>query len=196
MQVTAQLTADDHRDFLDLVAPLDKIRRRSRRIGIFLCVMLFFVVIGALRFVWTLASGYQSGAFVDLWDRPTLLTPIVSGLLLLPIAVWWLRSAIRMLGKLFTISKPGAIDETGLRNGVNIGNLRFDFGSDGVREKLAEVRSFYAWAAFQGVQETDRNFYLVIDTDSALIVPKRGFDDDASLRAFKGFAVSHIEAAG
>lgn len=195
MQVTAQLSVDDHRDFLDLVAPLYKIRRRIRIVGIFLLVMLFFLVFGILRFVWTLASGFQSGAFVGLLDHPYLFTLITIGLLLIPVAVLWLRSAVPLLGKLFAAGKHGAMDETSLRDGVNIGELQYDFDSEGLWERLALVQSFYAWEAFQSVQETDRNLYLVIDPSCALIVPKRGFDDDTSLQAFKALAASHIGAA-
>jgi len=194
VQVTAQLSADDYRDFLSLVVRLDRLRRRVRLGGIFLCAMLFFVAFAVLSFVWRLASGFHDGAFVDLLDRPELLIPIVIGLLLIPVALIWLRSIVRLFGRLFADGEPVAMDETVLRDGVNIGESWFDFDGDGIQERLALVQSSYAWDAFQDLRETDRNLYLVIDAGSALIVPKRGFDDDASLQAFKTFAASHIGA--
>lgn len=195
MQISARISPDDHRDFLHLLARPDKRRREARIASLSLISVSFSMLVGVSVFVGTLGWFLYSGGVVELMRRPFLLILVVIGLLLVPVAIAWLRSTNRLRGELKTVIKNGALDQTTLRDGLNVGKTRFEFDNDGIRTSCALVQESFTWEAFQGLKETEENFFLMIDGGSALIVPKRAFSGSKALQSFKAFVGSSIAAS-
>ena len=193
MRTSTEISADDHRDFIQSLSgdgveeakAREGARALSRPGSMYLSVAVFFGV-----FVWVM---YRMG--VDgLLDRPFLSILAFTGFLLVPAAIACLTSARRLREDLEDIADGNIIDQNALRKGLNIGEAHFTWDPNGVTVGLAFVRSSYSWSAFQELKETSTAFHLMIDDHSGLILPKRAFSDDSMRQDFQTFVAEHIGA--
>jgi len=195
MQGSARISADDFREFLELVVAPGKRRRQARFANLTVLSGSLTMLVGLAGFGWALGLVVYHGALDELLRRPDLLVLAVIGVLLVPVAIMWLRGMGRLRGQI-KVEIKDPLDETALRDGVNIGKMRFEFDDDGIRTSHDLVQESLSWDAFQGLEETEQNFFLMIDAGSAVIVPKEVFSGTRSLEAFKAFVRSRIGASG
>ena len=192
MQISTEITVDDHREFIHRVFNEGREGRNAGWLRWELWLAAIFVIVPVLFFFRSLASGLWHGGLVAvLMAEPVLLFYVLLGLVLTVVVVFYLRWIGRMRRDLKAVSKDEAIDEAGLREGINLGPARFDADEAGIQVAVAESQSRYAWRAFREFMETKRNFYLMIDRGSMLIVPKRGVDD-ALLSEFRTLVSCHV----
>ena len=130
-------------------------------------------------------GAYVADFLFSFFGRPAYL------FILMVFYLGWIR---RMRRGLKAVSQDEAIDEEALREGINLGPVRFDADDAGIQVTVAESKSRYDWRAFQEFRETKRNFYLVIDRGATLIVPKRGVGD-ALLSEFRTLVARHVAEA-
>ena len=143
----------------------------------------------------SLVETWQSPRLDEILVNPTFLIAVGVGVLMLPVAWIWLRWALRQLLKAPRKFKAGSIDASALRDGLNMGRLEFEVLDDGLRiaRDLGEER--YLWSAFQEVCETDQALFLMVDDQSAEIIPKRAFAAAQACEGFKSLAELEIRKA-
>lgn len=195
MQIDAQVTSDDIREFVyraegsrnhekELRESIGELTRGGRKLVLSMAV--FGVVV--VWYVWqrgpeAVLSSYASFGMILL------------GLGLVPLAVIWLWSVGRLRRTLTATADAHEIDRTSLVDGVHVGATQFEWDEHGLRVSLAKVQSTFSWRAFQRLAETSNTFCLMIDDGSAIVVPKRASGEAAWQQAFQEFVAAKIEAA-
>jgi len=192
---TTDIKYEDHQDFMRVVPP------RPGQNAALLISHLFLIVV-SVALLYTL--GLFAHSLADIWrqdrldvllDNTQLMLLVAAGLLLLPIAALFMRSAIRAVIQAPALARTDSIDKSLLRDGLNTGPARFEVLSDGLRITLPLEEEQFVWSAFQGIRESDNILALMLDDSSGVIVPKRAFGDDAAFRRFKSLAEREIGAA-
>ncbi len=208
MQISARIGPDDIRDFVVFVRYRD--RTAASRFIAFLGNIWdryfsslagfwfsYSMVLGMLAFVATLGWALYQGAGDILWQDPVLMALVLIGILLLPVGYTWLRGNHQLQRKIENQNEArggDAVDETLMRDGIDIGKARFEFDDDGVRATFSLLEEFFTWEAFQQLEETESNFLLMIDRGSALIVPKRAFSGSKGQQGFRTLVQSRMAA--
>lgn len=186
MEISAQVSPDDIRDFFDRLDGPGKRKLHAGFANIILLLGAIFLL-GLLSEVgWAIGEQIYRGISDKL-----LLISAVFGLFLVAWTIVWFRGAWRMKREVRDGVK-NVIDETALQDGMNFGETRFSFDNDGIRLSRALVQASYTWGAFQGLEEFEKNFFLMIHKGSALIVPRTAFSGGDSVDAFKAFVGSRI----
>ena len=69
-------------------------------------------------------------------------------------------------------------------DGYILGPRQVTVSDDGLRESSQRHESVFRWAAVRGAQVTDQHVFVMLDTNAALIVPRRAFPTDAEREQF------------
>ena len=193
MPYTTELTIDDHQDFLRMLG--------GRVAGALVFLMslaslgfILFAAYGAGLFIVALVESWRTGALEVILQTPSLIVSLVIALILLPVVFLLLRWAVRFVLRAGKGLKVDAIDETYLRDGLNIGAYQFELLADGLRVVHPLQESHYTWAAFEGLRETDKTLFLMLDPKRGVIIPKRAFADDQAFQELKAHAERAIGA--
>lgn len=184
MQINTQISAEDHREFANAVDGVSRQKRAAGRASVILVAVSLFLILAVVGFTVSLARLTYHGSLDVLLNSPVLVVLIVIGLLLLPVAFAWLRGSSRLRRNL-KAAAAGEIDETCLRDGLNIGVARFELDDDSFHVTFELVQETLPWSMFQTLRETKGLLCLMIDKGSGYIVPKRAFDSNEALRDFK-----------
>ena len=75
-------------------------------------------------------------------------------------------------------------------DGTTLGERTLQVVADGLLVKNREVESLVRWSGLREVVETKDSIYLFLDTNIAIIVPRRAFPDVASAGAFLSLVTS------
>ena len=195
MQNTACISGADYREFLDLVVKSGKRRRRTGIANVVIIVTEIGIAFSLFAFLWALWAAFSHERLHELLLRPASLIPILIALFIVPVAAIRIWGISRRVFKKKANAKD-AMDETALRVGLNTGEMLFDFDDDGIRVSSALVDESYSWDAFQGLEESERNFFLMLDGESAVIMPKEVNVGGRSLEASRAFLAARIWGHG
>ena len=69
-------------------------------------------------------------------------------------------------------------------NGVILGLKAYDFTDEGVAYVDKNNRGQYNWSVVKSINESKKAFYLYIDTEVAIVIPKRYFSDELNKHEF------------
>ena len=69
-------------------------------------------------------------------------------------------------------------------DGYILGPRQVTVSDDGLRESSQRHESVFRWSAVRGAQVTDKHVFVMVDTNAALIVPRRAFPTDAEREQF------------
>ena len=72
---------------------------------------------------------------------------------------------------------------------------RVTVSDDGIATDAGHWRVFAAWPGILRVEETERHFFLMIDTNVGHIIPKHAFADAARLDEFREVLAAHVTPA-
>lgn len=196
MQVSAHITPDDHRDVIATMANMTKVRCIVFFTKFLIFSVAVLIIVALARFVWALGVVLHRGVFIEVFgilsQSPYLLPMFLAALIMVPVAVLLLRFLNQQRQNLNSIVRKGLVNEAFLRDGVNIGETRYELDDDGIRMSQTFVQEFYAWDAFQRIEESEHSIFLVIDDESAIFVPKRAFSDGDGHQSLKAFIEPRI----
>ena len=195
MNISARVTVGDIREFVYRDTGPRGPARTSRRAAAVLGFTGLWMLFAMAAFGVALAVFLWRHGPETLLSRPVLLGLVLLGLAIVPIAILWLRFAGRLRGTLTAQAAAGYIDESGLRDGLNIGATTFGLDADHLTVTLSEVQDTYPWSAFQRLVETHGTFCLMIDAGSAIVVPKRACGPEMPPEALAAFVTERIAAA-
>ncbi len=69
-------------------------------------------------------------------------------------------------------------------NGVILGLKSYDFTDEGVAYADKNNRGQYNWSVVKSINESKKAFYLYVDTEVAIVIPKRYFSNELNKHEF------------
>jgi len=198
MRLTTEISPDDHRLFYQSVtgegveeAKAQKEAKDLSRSGHDLYLSL--AVLLAVVFVLVLWAVYRFG-FDGVLSQPLPSIAIFIGVLCVLVTTLWFICSRQVFKALKDAANGNYIDQRIFRNGLNIGDTRFNVEQTGITYSSEHVQSSYSWPAFHGLKETATAFHLMITDGSGLIVPKRAFGTELQSQEFQAFVAERIGA--
>ncbi len=79
-------------------------------------------------------------------------------------------------------------------DGAILGEKEYEFSDDIISYKTNNAEGSLNWSTVLKLEESTNAFYLYMDTNMALIVPKRVFKDQAEEEAFKNIVKGKIKS--
>lgn len=79
--------------------------------------------------------------------------------------------------------------------GTILGQKEMEFADDKIFYKTANSEGNSAWTTIKKLEESSKAFYLYMDTNMAMLVPKRAFKDKSEEDTFKTFVRQKINTA-
>ena len=143
MRITADISPDDHRELIETLSgegieeakATVSYRHLSRiRSSMFVSVVIFFCAL-----VWSVNLLGLGGLF-NHWIMSIL---ALIGILNVPVALVWLVSGWRSRGDLAEVASGKIVDQSMLRNGVNIGEATFELDHDGLSVSFEFVKGTF-----------------------------------------------------
>lgn len=80
-------------------------------------------------------------------------------------------------------------------DGTILGQREMEFAEDKIIYKTANYEGSSDWTTIKKLEESSKAFYLYIDTNIAMLVPKRVFKDKSEEETFKTLVRQKINAA-
>lgn len=80
-------------------------------------------------------------------------------------------------------------------DGTILGRKEIEFTDDRIFYKTANSGGSGAWTTIKKLEEYSKAFYLYMDTNMAMLVPKRVFKDKSEEETFKTFVIQKINTA-
>lgn len=80
-------------------------------------------------------------------------------------------------------------------DGTILGQKEFEFSEDKIIYKTENSEGSSAWTTIKKLEESSKAFYLYVDTNMAILVPKRVFKDKSDEDAFKTLVNQKINTA-
>ncbi len=80
-------------------------------------------------------------------------------------------------------------------DGTILGQKEFKFSEDKIIYKTENSEGSSAWTTIKKLEESSKAFYLYVDTNMAILVPKRVFKDKSDEDAFKTLVKQKINTA-
>ena len=77
-------------------------------------------------------------------------------------------------------------------DGSILGHKVVEFTEDGISAKDKDSQSQYNWSAIKSIEESKKAFYLFIDTNMAMVIPKRSFENEFERQSFTDFSKKKI----
>ena len=194
MRVSAHVTEKDHQEAIRAFAMSDGTKLALRLKSAQVISVFIFLLTSLAIFSIVLAQASYEGGLALFLNHPVVSILTVVGLLCVPVAaviLWRTGPALRVLQS----ASVGKIDKACLREGVNLGVAHYDIGSEGLRVDLDFIQCNYPWRIFSGLRETDNLICLLFGNDGVIMVPKRAFDDEQGLVAFRAMFTARTGAA-
>jgi hypothetical protein len=193
MRLSAHINPDDHQEFLDALAGSGRRKLWVRLASIKAILVFILLLAGLMTFAVVLAHATHEGGLALFEENPIVVILMVASLLSVPAAaavLWDTGPTLRLLRS----DSKGKIDSAALRDGVNVGKVHFDFAENTLRVGLELVQGGYSWRVFSELMETDNLLCLKFGKGSALVIPKRAFEGEAALHAFRALFASRTGA--
>lgn len=193
MRVSAKITPNDHQEFHRALAS-GGIRLALQLKSAQLIAVVIFLLTSLALFAITLAQATHEGGLAIFLDKPVVLSLAVVGLLCVPGAAALLWGTAPILRALRSASS-GKIDTASMREGITLGEARYEIGDEGLRVDVDLIQQRYSWRVFSELRETDNLFCLMTGKGRGIVVPKRAFDGEAALDSFRSLFTAQTEAA-
>ena len=151
MEIRIKITVEDYRDYLRALKNFLRSGNYDRRAS--LRNTLFNVVLG-------ISTGVGvSLVFMTLGHRIDTLSMLAGMLMIFAIFVFYMkRNQAKLLPK---------------HEGILLGDHVFTFTDTGFSDKTSLFETSLRWDAAVAMQETDRHFFIFLDTCQAYFIPKR-----------------------
>ena len=193
MQVSAHITVQDHQDFRDMLSEEEdsaesNLESAAKLIDTRRGLIWMMAVCAGLAAV---ASIFFD--FSNLAHRIAATTYALLLLLTMPLGLVWIYDTSKHIRRMTSDTDDTTPDADLFKDGYCVGPIRIELTADALHEKFRLVHSTHPWSAVEALRETSTLVCLMVDKDAAVIVPKRAFDDDTALQAFKDMAASRIE---
>ena len=79
-------------------------------------------------------------------------------------------------------------------DGTILGQKEFEFTEDEIISKSKNATSQIKWTAIKSLEETKKAFYLFLDTNMGIAIPKRFFQTEADQQACKEYIQERLTA--
>ena len=80
-------------------------------------------------------------------------------------------------------------------NGSLLGPKAFDFAEDYIAYNDKDSSGQYKWTAIKSISESKHALYLYIDSNMAIVIPKRSFDNENHISSFRAYVREKINLA-